>query len=212
MTDVAPRRRSPGMSKPRILAAARALVEADGIEALSMRKLAAELGVAPTAIYWHVGGRDDLLAELAEHLLGELTEVEAVGTTPAERIGSVARGMRRQIRAHPHLVELLTELGRGPALSFPVQVAVAREVTAAGLEGAAAAEAVRSVLYLVGAFIVLEQAMDEEGIDTAVDLWRDSRDPGVPAALRRRLARRVGVGDVFEPTLAALLRGLFPPD
>ena len=43
-----------------ILDRALALVEAEGAEALTMRRLAGELGVATTTIYWHVGNRDDL--------------------------------------------------------------------------------------------------------------------------------------------------------
>src|SRR5205085_12120086 len=64
----------------RIVAAGRALIEAGGVEALSMRKLAAEVGVAPTAIYWHVGSREDLLNAVLDAMVDDLPPIAARGT------------------------------------------------------------------------------------------------------------------------------------
>ncbi len=57
---------------------------------------------------------------------------------------------------------------------FPAQVALAREVTAAGLTGADAARAVTSVLYLAGAFVMLETTLAEHADETrgTVELWQ----------------------------------------
>ncbi|HEV2872582.1 MAG TPA: TetR family transcriptional regulator, partial [Actinomycetota bacterium] len=49
------------LSKERVLGAAVALADAQGVEALSMRKLAQELGVVPMALYKHVANKDELL-------------------------------------------------------------------------------------------------------------------------------------------------------
>ena len=75
--------------RARIIAAARAMVEAGGVEALSMRKLAAELGVAHTAIYWHVGGRDELVAAIIDAFLADLGDITPRGRTPRQRMASV---------------------------------------------------------------------------------------------------------------------------
>ena len=45
------------VDRERVVNTARALIEGGGVDAVSMRKLAAEMGVAPTAVYWHVGSR-----------------------------------------------------------------------------------------------------------------------------------------------------------
>src|SRR5215472_898193 len=48
------------------------LADADGLEALTIRKLAAELGVTPMALYWHFRSKDELLEGLAERVWSEI--------------------------------------------------------------------------------------------------------------------------------------------
>ena len=62
-TASGPGRRA-GLDPDEVVATALALVEAGGPEALTMRKLAAELGVGTNTIYWHVGSREELIAAL----------------------------------------------------------------------------------------------------------------------------------------------------
>src|SRR5438105_15871710 len=83
----------------RIVAAARALIETSGVEALSMRKLASEVGVAPTAIYWHVGSREDLLNAVLDTMVASLPPIAGRGSDPRARLASVARAIRDQVRA-----------------------------------------------------------------------------------------------------------------
>lgn len=64
------------LTRERILDAAIDLIERDGPGALSMRRLGSALGVEGMAIYHHFGGRDDLLAALAQRLLEPLAELE----------------------------------------------------------------------------------------------------------------------------------------
>src|SRR5579863_7599077 len=49
-----------------------ALADAAGLEALTIRKLATELGVTPMALYWHFRGKDELLEGLGERLWSEV--------------------------------------------------------------------------------------------------------------------------------------------
>ena len=60
------------LSKERVLGAAVALADAQGVEALSMRKLAQELGVVPMALYKHVANKDDLLDAMVDVVVGEI--------------------------------------------------------------------------------------------------------------------------------------------
>jgi AcrR family transcriptional regulator len=201
------------MSSERVVDAAVELVEANGVDELSMRKLAAELGVAPTTIYWHVGDRDAVLDAVVERLVSESQAVDPKGATPAARITSIARQIRRQVLVHPALMQLAIQRGRGPAVSFPAQVAVAAEVEAAGLRGRAAARAVWSILYFVGGHILLEGVlpdMQREGRSTD-DLWAHATaTERVDARLARQMAHRPSPDEVFEHALAALLKGLLP--
>jgi AcrR family transcriptional regulator len=62
----------PPLSKERVLHAAIALADADGIEALSMRRLARELGVEAMSLYNHVANKDEILAGIIELVAGEI--------------------------------------------------------------------------------------------------------------------------------------------
>jgi AcrR family transcriptional regulator len=187
----AARRAPAAMSFDRIVETARELVRTGGADALSMRKLSAELGVAPTAIYWHVGDREKLLNAVLDAELAELPEVRANGTTPNARLRSVARAIRRQVQDAPHVQALAFVLDRSAAVSFPGQVALAREVTAAGLHGEEAANAARAILFLVGGFAMLEGNFRTRppGQRTTQELWSEITaediDPILLAAMRR---------------------------
>lgn len=193
-----------------IVAAARALIEAGGVEALSMRKLAADVGVAPTAIYWHVGGRDDVLNAVLDTLIAELPPIEARGATPKARLASVARSFRDQVRATTLTQQLAETLDRTAELSFPGQVALAREMEAAGLGGAEAAQAVRALLFLVGGFILLEDNFSHrrEGGRTTQELWRRVDDPLIDPGLRRAMTRPANTDTLFDYAVDRLLESV----
>lgn len=202
-----PSEHSDPSERDRIVAAARRIVETSGVEALSMRKLAAELGVAHTAIYWHVGGRDELIGAVVDSFLAELGEITPRGRSPRARMASIARQIREQVVDHRALVALAMEHGRFSAMWFPAQVALAREVSAAGIAGADAARAVTSLLYVTGAFVMLESAMEEHAAEShaTASLWRGIEDGTIDASLRTRMAKGVDTGAVFDDVLNAVL-------
>jgi AcrR family transcriptional regulator len=191
----------------RIVAAARELIEAGGVEALSMRKLAAEVGVAPTAIYWHVGSREDLLNAVLDAMIADLPPIVGRGGTARGRLASVARSIRDQVRATTWTQQLAAELGRTAELSFPGQVALAREMQAAGLSGSDAAQAVRAVLFLVGGFILLEDnfAHRQPGSRTTQELWQGLDDGEIDPALRKAMARPANTDTLFDYAVDRLL-------
>jgi AcrR family transcriptional regulator len=197
-------------TQQRLVDAARALIESDGVEGLSMRKVAAEVGVAPTAIYWHIGGREALLHAVLDAMIAELPPLRARGSTPRRRIASLASAMRSQVLATAPAQALAAELGRGAELSFPAQVALAREVAAAGLEGPAAADAVRSVLFVVGGFIMIEDNYRhrQPGSRTTQELWRSVTDPGIDDGLRATMAAAPDTDALFAFTVDRLLDAL----
>ena len=60
------------LSRERIVETALALVDAEGIDALSMRRLGAELGVDPMAIYYYVPNKATLLDAIVEAVMSEI--------------------------------------------------------------------------------------------------------------------------------------------
>src|ERR671910_2827080 len=70
--DAKRRPRPDGLSTDRIRAAALKILDEEGIEALTMRRLAADLGAGAASLYRHVANRDELLVEIIDCVLGEL--------------------------------------------------------------------------------------------------------------------------------------------
>ena len=100
-----------------ILDSARRIVRADGIEALSARKLAAGIGYTVGTIYQHFGGMDDLVhrlnAETLQSLYEHCTEVRAKGT-PGEKLKRLADAFIDFARQHEHEWEAVITYRYGP--------------------------------------------------------------------------------------------------
>jgi AcrR family transcriptional regulator len=183
------------------------LVEEYGAAALTMRRLADELGAAVTAIYWHVGNRDALLDLLVDRIVDDMGHVKASGRTPRSRIASLARSLRRKLIARPHLVGLAHERSRTPALFQPVQAALARELAAVDIRGSEAALIIRALQAHVIASVVLERTTNRGPVrqTTEATLWTDHPDD---PELVRALSTEMDFAEVFEYGLESLLATL----
>jgi len=89
-----------------VLATALKIIDADGAEALSMRRLARALGRDPMILYRHAPNKAALLDGVAETVLAQLT-VDPADPDWAAQLRAVARGYRALALAHPHVVPLL---------------------------------------------------------------------------------------------------------
>ncbi|MFI0979041.1 TetR/AcrR family transcriptional regulator [Streptomyces sp. NPDC021093] len=202
----------PSLTREEVLETAARYVKQHGPAALTMRKLAAELGTAVTSIYWHVGNREALLDALVERTVHELAAIRPRGRTPAQRIVSVARALRRDLRAHPHLVAMVHERGLTERMFLPAQQALVHEVHAAGLRGARAAEAVRAVQYQVVGYVLVERNRERAPAQHPgeEDLWDGAAAEQDPA-LARALARPVDPEKLFVVSVRALVESLVRP-
>ncbi len=89
-----------------VLAAALEIIDADGADGLSMRRLARALGRDPMILYRHAPNKAALLDSVAETVLAQLT-VDPADPDWAAQLRAVARGYRRLALAHPRMVPLL---------------------------------------------------------------------------------------------------------
>jgi TetR/AcrR family tetracycline transcriptional repressor len=199
---------TPKISRETVLDTAMRIVEEHGLAALSMRRLAAELGVAVTGIYWHVGNREVLIGQLVARVVGRLGDITATGDTPEQRIVAVGRRLRRLIHDHPHMIALVYEHGQTALMMLPAERALAHEVGAAGLRGTEGALAVRAVLHHVVGYVLLERAVSRspEQHPSAAELWGE--EAGTDTALAEALSIPLDPDRVFELSLLALVRGL----
>ncbi|GAA2688927.1 MULTISPECIES: TetR/AcrR family transcriptional regulator [Actinosynnema] len=102
-TDTRPTRRG-GPGVDRIVAAAVALADADGLAALSMRRVAEALGVGTMSLYTHVPGKAELVEAMVD-AVSATTPREPVAGGWRERLEAVARDNRALLLRHPWLLD-----------------------------------------------------------------------------------------------------------
>lgn len=93
------------LNRERVLDTALELADGDGVEALTMRRLASELGVDPMAIYNHVDGKDALLDGLAARLWSEVHIPDGHARWD-DQLRELARSLRRMFQHHPRSASL----------------------------------------------------------------------------------------------------------
>ena len=136
----------PGLNRERIVEAGLRLVDAEGVEALSLRRLAIELGVTPMAVYWHVRDKAELLDRIGERVL-EMVEVPPAEGDWRRQLRDVHRAMLGPLLEHPNSVELMVGRARfGPA-GIALFERILEVLRGAGLSPTAAFDAYQS-LYL----------------------------------------------------------------
>lgn len=102
-----------GLTRRRILAAAVHIADREGLEAVSMRRLAGVLQVAPMSLYRHVAGREELEILLVRAVFGTSPLPDPMPGGWRERLETVYRLQWRLYRSHPWLAEL-TSITRPP--------------------------------------------------------------------------------------------------
>ncbi len=94
------------LSRERVLSAAVTVVDREGVEALSMRKLGEELGVEAMSLYRYVDNKAALLDGVIESILGEMRLIEPASRAWGERIKCRARSLREALVRHPKALSL----------------------------------------------------------------------------------------------------------
>ncbi|MGW4893393.1 TetR/AcrR family transcriptional regulator [Kitasatospora sp. NPDC004240] len=110
------RPRTPLLSRERIVATALRLIDAEGLAALSTRRLATELSVSGPSLYNHFATKDELLDAVVDSVIGEVDlTMFRPGAPWAEALRDWARSYRAALAAHPHIVPVLAQgPGRRP--------------------------------------------------------------------------------------------------
>lgn len=95
------RGKAPAYSRADIAAAGKRIADAEGLDGLSMRKLAAELGAGTMSLYRYVRGKDELLALMVDSVVEPQTDAEASAEGWERVLRDCARGSRSAVLAHP---------------------------------------------------------------------------------------------------------------
>jgi len=134
------------LTRARVVAEALAAISSDGAEALSMRALAARLGVVPGALYRHVRGKEQLYDLIIDAVLGEVDCRADPGAPWTARVAALAGRLRAVLENHPGVAALLKTRDPLTPTSLALAEAFLAPLHAAGLPGREAALAFR-LLY-----------------------------------------------------------------
>ena len=192
------------LTREKIVGAAIDLLDSDGLEGFNIRALGSRLGSAATAIYWHVGSKDNLIALAADQAWNEiplpdtadLADLAAAGWRDAA--AAMATGLHAMLTRHPWLMQAFGSFlvfGPGKARHDDHTLAI---YEAAGFTGAQADQAAASVFTFV-----LGNAL---GTAAEASLTRRlSRSGGnAQELIREHLAQATAIAAEF-PRLAARL-------
>ncbi len=152
------------LRRERVLEAAIAVAERDGLERLSMRLVARELNVSTMALYRHVTNKDDLLDGLVERLLGELQLPDDSLPWDA-RLRALAGELRGLANRHPGLFVLLLQRRAVGAGATRAREAELRALRDAGLDQKEAEQLERLLSTVVMGFAFSEATGRFDGID-----------------------------------------------
>jgi AcrR family transcriptional regulator len=108
-TPAAPKRPGPArsMTLAEVVDAALRIADTEGLNALSMRRLADELGVGAMTLYRYVATKDELQDQLVVTVLGDLATSPDPSLTWREQLTAVTTELHEKLRAHPGATEII---------------------------------------------------------------------------------------------------------
>jgi len=204
------------LSRDRIVEEALALVDRDGLDGLTMPRLADRLGVGTMSLYRHVESKEDLLDAVAAHVL---TDVPVPPGAPGDWEGRVVgylRTLRHQALRHPALARILADRGLTVAPVLEQLEAVHGILRAAGFSDIDAVRAFYSLLiYVFGSLVWELPRVHLQSPSAYTAAWHEALDAVEPArypnllALREQLPTSAS-DDQFEYGLERMVSGLRP--
>jgi AcrR family transcriptional regulator len=174
-----------------IVQTARLLIEREGVEALSLARLASELKIRPPSLYRHIASKTALLRAVVELTFQDLfaayrTALPKAGDDPQERLRAVFRAHRAFAHAHPETYVLAfttTAPGQRADAGVLAQFALPIQALMAAVSGPEySLAALRGALALVHGFVMLElkqqlqrggdlNAAFEQSVDAYIRGW-----------------------------------------
>jgi AcrR family transcriptional regulator len=193
--------RGAGLSREQIVEQAVALMDAEGTAALTLRRLARELGVEAPALYWHFADKGELCREVVRTVAEQLEVTSTTRGTPRRRLERHIHAVRDHWRAHPGVLELSRQ--HPPSAGRAVArygIALVEEL---GVPARHALDCYRSLSWTVTGFVILEQTLPQSVHHRQVGPTRwvlDVDDGDAPSEF--------DTDALFRTTLALALDGL----
>ncbi|GAA3934783.1 TetR/AcrR family transcriptional regulator [Actinoplanes auranticolor] len=173
LRDEPERPRPVPLSRERIVAAAATLLDEHGADGLTMRRLAQQLDVTPTALYWHVKTKDDVLDLALDHIFGDVP-IPAVTADWRDDARALIRHWRTAMLRHPWAPALIGRPMLGP------NVLARTEFLQSALSRGGLADLELAVTTRLLANYVIGAALTEA-------TWRGTADARAQGEARRRV-------------------------
>jgi TetR/AcrR family tetracycline transcriptional repressor len=172
----------PALDRERLVAALLAIAEKEGLAAINMRRVAADLGVSPRLIYHHVKDKEEMLFALYDEIWARnMPDLE--GLDWDDRLREIAAMSRRALARYPGAAAGILASSSGRITlphSAQVREAVVSALTDAGLRGDAVEAAyVQFVVLTLGGAVMSEGAHAKEAIEASIDQALDRLFSGV---------------------------------
>jgi TetR/AcrR family tetracycline transcriptional repressor len=199
------------LSLETVVLAAAELIEADGVGALTMRRLAASVGCSPMALYRHVETKQDLIRAIGEHYLSDLELPDTAGMSWEDAIVAVASAAHRAFLAHSPLLEIVAVQHVDAIGVLQASEVILGALRSAGLGDR---EAVRGLSVITSYAVGATQRKAEQRTGVPAEIKRLQRVLQLPEEdfpALRALAGELVTVDLelsFEDGLRMLLRGI----
>jgi AcrR family transcriptional regulator len=207
------RAETPSLTLETVVLAAVEVIDADGVGALTMRRLATQLGCSPMALYRHVATKQDLIRSIGEHYLADIELPDTEGMHWDEAIIAVASALHHAVLERAPLVEIVAVQHVDAVAIFRAEEAILGALRSAGLSDR---EAVRGLSVITSYTVGATQRRAEQRAGSPAAVHRLQRLHQLPAdtfpTLRALAGELVSVDFElsFEDGLRLLLQGISP--
>jgi len=209
----------PRLTRDKVLRAALEFVDANGLAALSMHKLGAELGVQGMSLYSHVASKDALLDGIVEAMTAEAEMPPADGTDWRDALRHLAREIRGIILRHPAAAPLLVSRPVMPTRRLEQVDAYTRLLMQAGFTEDRAMDVLRTVVVYAHGYALVEACFtacagcgpwpeDELGQMRRVTQMVPRNAPDHLLRLAMLFCGRCNMDDQFTLGIELMIRGL----
>ncbi len=179
------------LSRDAVVDAALTMLDREGLDALTMPKLAQHLGVGTMSLYRHVEDKDDLIAAVGERVMHGIQVPDGPPHDWQGRVVGYLRALREAAIAHPALSRILADRGLTVGPVFDQLEELHGILVTAGLSDTDAVRTFYSLLTYVFGFVIWElPRVHQQPADVYTAAWNESIDALDPAAYPRLHALR----------------------
>ncbi len=204
------------LSRTRVVDGALALIDADGLDAVTMPGLAKHLGVGTMSLYRHVDDKNDLINAVAERVLADVRVPDGEDDDWKGRVVGYLRALREAALAHPALARILAERGLTVGTVFEQLEQAHSILRRAGFSDTDAVRTFYALFVYVFGFVLWElPRVHQQPATSYVNSWNAAIDQldvnSYPTmhALREQLTTAAST-EQFEYGLERLVRSLRP--